>query len=1754
MVTNKRIHKSSTVCISLLSVLIAISISICPNSFAASQLSQFGITWTFDANYQTGQFTNGDYWVVGPVVIIGIDPISVSSGGRIDNGSMLNPIPDRVNSQGYDSAMIQEYGGNYSASLNVALNVSSGNPLVLQAGSSLVSSISNTPALGWAQLRTAAVLTVLTGPAPAGSFRPAYSGTDKTIKFNKNQLNYALLSNLTPVSGTPALSTIERNFERPWLDHVPYWVARALHPSDNMPDYGAYISQQIGDAALMLHLNFSNAQKETLLVRYVQLGIDLFGIVQAGGTYNWTNNGGHASARKWPILFAGLVLNDGDMMNIGRTDIPGYNYTSPEYVHFGEDDQTFYVSQADINSGRFPQSSLGLPEWGKVHTSDSSQDMAAWDDPYRVCCTATAWAGFVLSARIMETRGLWNHEALFDYQDRYMNTDTGWRQASAFAANMWDAYRANYGGIWPNSTPPDVEPPTPDTTPPSPPTNLSASNITSTSITLTWTASAQASDGDFASGYTIYRDGQSIATVNSTNYTDTSLTPETIYDYTVDSYDNANNPSDSDAANTFTTTVAGNGGNGQLPPPVISPILPPAPPTSGQAYYISPSGNDGNSGTSWTQAFRNLPPALQRGALYYFAGGTYPDYAFDDTAAGTQYIVLRKATLSDHGTDTGWTSTFANNKAVFGEIRFTGAYIYFDGVSPAQTELQWNNSGPQGGGSVLSFAAANHITVLSTDVNGNFQATGNTQTNGSCNVVSVQNCSYLTIINCQMRNAADDAFEIFSSNNLNISYNEVFNLHGCGTDLGCGPCYNGHSDGFEAFAVSDSEFVGNFVHNVPSDAAFFFGNWASSTSDYCRNILMANNIFYNNSETGFIMYIEQIDNLRLYNNTFWGRLAGTYGGLSIGRYVTNLEMYNNIILSIDYSHIGGGYNAAQHRGDNNFFGASLGQYGEKPNDIVGIDPGFVGINGANGPLIASVSREDFMLKESSVCIDSGTSVDLAIDIAGTTRPVGPAFDRGAFEFGESGPDTTPPQVTSVTFGETTLDIRFNEALENASATNLENYYITNDITINNATLNAQSNTVTLQTSPHTSNTSYEVTISSIRDIAGNTLVQGIFNYKFTRDIVGHWLFNEPTGSTPQDQSTFGNVALLINGATLNGIGQVLLDGVDAAIEISMANMSPAAGTVMLRAQQNLSEGVQYFFGHTVGQWTNNIQLYTDNGSLTVGLGDSHTTNQNIDQLISGQSYHLALTWNGSEYAVYINGLQRASGNYSGLNSLNAIADFGNDGNQSVRNESLSGLMDQARIYNYVLTANEILTLSGGSVEPPEPDTALVGHWLFDELTGNISQDQSGYGNNATLINGAIFTAEGNVLLDGIDDAIEISMTNMSPTAGTIVIMAQFIDLTGVKYLFGQSVGSWTNNIQLYADNGNLAVGMGDSHTTFTNIQLMDVGQFYQIALTWDSGQYNIYIDGVEKDSGSYTGLNATNNFADIGNNGSPDFRQEAFDGIIDQARIYNYALTSVQIQELLSPLDEDLSLIGHWQFAEDDSLTTADSSRYNNTGLLINGPAFTGYGKIRLDGDNDAIQIPTKDMNVANGTIAMWVLAESISGYNYLFGHAIGDWQEKIQLYIKDGTLSVGFGDNHQLATNIESIKTGDYYHIALSWDSTSFAVYVNGQEKISGNYTGLNVLNSFADIGNNGNPDFRTEAFAGFIKDARIYNRRLNSQEIATLANEFAYGMPMLNLIITNWLGYDPEVDIAPPGGDGVVDILDFLELSEHWKPQSGQ
>lgn len=117
----------------------------------------------------------------------------------------------------------------------------------------------------------------------------------------------------------------------------------------------------------------------------------------------------------------------------------------------------------------------------------------------------------------------------------------------------------------------------------------------------------------------------------------------------------------------------------------------------------------------------------------------------------------------------------------------------------------------------------------------------------------------------------------------------------------------------------------------------------------------------------------------------------------------------------------------------------------------------------------------------------------------------------------------------------------------------------------------------------------------------------------------------------------------------------------------------------------------------------------------------------------------------------------------------------------------------------------------------------------------------------------------------------------------------------------------------------------------------------------------------------------------------------------------------------------------------------------------------------------------------------------------FIFGHVLNN-ANRLSLYTVAGSLAVGLGSNATLKTNITPLSLNQPVHLALSWEGTAYAVYVNGVQKAAGTFSGLTALNTFIDIGNYGDPAFRSLGFAGKIDDIRTYNRALAAEEIDAL------------------------------------------------------
>ena len=433
-------------------------------------VNQYGITWTFDHPVRVGKFVNGDWYVVGPVTVKMIDPKPLwadevtdliekgsiheerdYAGKQLRNGSTLNPAATGIRS-GFDSRLAS---GRYDPERVSHL------PIAMKPGDALVSTISR-PSSKIRRfsgqhvdpLDVAAVLCCVAEPLPSDAFRPSYCDSQNSKIYLARNLRRDLLTKLPRVEGMPEdLDRWVRQFQKVWLD-IAQWGFAA--PVQNLPHYGQQFTERTSEASLLLLSDYTDEQKEPLLINFAQVGIDFWGLVRAG--HSWPAHGGLNSGRKWPIIFAGMMLGDQEMLDMQKT-YPKVRFHEDDQTAFGPveyRDRTFQKSFSGsrvIFMGHSPYLMNQNGHWERGRGLVDVYNPKDWPVPgkltssegYRRANTSACWVGEALAARIMHAEPYWNHDAFFAYVDRWMKEDETVLNEALKAAGRADYTTKKFG-------------------------------------------------------------------------------------------------------------------------------------------------------------------------------------------------------------------------------------------------------------------------------------------------------------------------------------------------------------------------------------------------------------------------------------------------------------------------------------------------------------------------------------------------------------------------------------------------------------------------------------------------------------------------------------------------------------------------------------------------------------------------------------------------------------------------------------------------------------------------------------------------------------------------------------------------------------------------------------------------------------------------------------------------------------------------------------------------------------------------------------------------------------------------------------------------------------------------------------------------------------------------------------------------------------------------------------------------------------
>jgi hypothetical protein len=391
-----------------------------------STITQWGITWTFDADYPCGQFVNGDPWVTpkaagGKVHITEVTP----AGADGKSGLMVNPSAS-------DAQAFDDGAPGHDGSLALAL------PHDASAGESIVKAVSLAGGCDKSCLQTAAVLTVLDTAPPATALRPAYFGDTATKKlYCTDSLSLSALPLLatTPAvdAAAPSLADVTNAIVRVQLNFFGSWAGEQIRPVDNVQlddPYGPDISNNNVNAALRILLQRPDDSAEARLeavIALVQYGIDNDAIFRSGKA-GWRADGGHGLGMKLPIAVTALLLQDADMaerlQGAARSDFAESDQThlnAKGKVIWGQDRCRYEDQTGEIeywfDLGPDPKTRTCLDPYVLI---DGGAEPGGW---YQGCCTSQALKGSALVVRLVPGLGaIWKDELVLDYADRWVAT------------------------------------------------------------------------------------------------------------------------------------------------------------------------------------------------------------------------------------------------------------------------------------------------------------------------------------------------------------------------------------------------------------------------------------------------------------------------------------------------------------------------------------------------------------------------------------------------------------------------------------------------------------------------------------------------------------------------------------------------------------------------------------------------------------------------------------------------------------------------------------------------------------------------------------------------------------------------------------------------------------------------------------------------------------------------------------------------------------------------------------------------------------------------------------------------------------------------------------------------------------------------------------------------------------------------------------------------------------------------------------
>ncbi len=207
----------------------------------------------------------------------------------------------------------------------------------------------------------------------------------------------------------------------------------------------------------------------------------------------------------------------------------------------------------------------------------------------------------------------------------------------------------------------------------------------------------------------------------------------------------------------------------------------------------------------------------------------------------------------------------------------------------------------------------------------------------------------------------------------------------------------------------------------------------------------------------------------------------------------------------------------------------------------------------------------------------------------------------------------------------------------------------------------------------------------------------------------------------------------------------------------------------------------------------------------------------------------------------------------------------------------------------------------------------TGHWRFDEGSGTTAADSSGNGHDGTLVNGPLWTTgrigQG-LSFNGVANRVDVAHApdlNVYPLS--IAAWFKTSSTSGDRGLVNKYVASSYNGYNLFLNDGRLCAWYIRDGSNFVydgsgctfHLTGYNDGQWHHAVYVVDASGASLYVDGVEKGALGWTGAAgavSTTEPVHVGYYPGAYGGAEYFDGVADDVRIYQGALTPAEVADL----------------------------------------------------------------------------------------------------------------------------------------------------------------------------------------------------------------------------------------------------------------